>query len=94
MQTTFYILLGILAVTNVVAFVAYGIDKRKAINGDWRIPEATLLLLAALGPLGAWLGMESFRHKTRKSKFKYGVSALLILHAVLLYIFIKTIGLA
>lgn len=53
----------ILAV-NVITFVVYGIDKLKAKKGWWRIPEATLLLLAAIGgSIGAWCGMMLFRHK-------------------------------
>ena len=43
---------------NAVAFTVYGIDKYKAKKAQWRISEATLLLLAALGgSIGAWLGM-------------------------------------
>ena len=34
---------------NAVAFIMYGIDKYKAKKAKWRIPEATLLLLAVLG---------------------------------------------
>lgn len=73
-----------LIVINIVAFVAFGIDKRKAQKGIWRTPEAVLLLLAAIGgSLGAWLGMKVFHHKTQHKKFKYGVPALLVLQVVL-----------
>ena len=34
---------------NAVAFIVYGIDKYKAKKAKWRIPETTLLLLAAIG---------------------------------------------
>ena len=48
---------------NVVTFAAYGIDKRKAIKDQWRIPEATLLALACLGGfIGAPLGMLVSHH--------------------------------
>lgn len=40
-----YYLIGI----NVLTFLAYGLDKWKAKREKWRIPEATLLLLAVLG---------------------------------------------
>ncbi len=64
-------LLCYLLVINAFAFLLYGIDKFKAIKGQWRIPEATLILAAALGgPLGALLGMIVWHHKTRKWKFK------------------------
>ena len=66
-------------------------DKYKAMKKVWRIPEATLLGLAAIGgSLGAWLGMVLFRHKTRHPKFAVGIPLLLLLHiAVLLWVFPK-----
>jgi uncharacterized membrane protein YsdA (DUF1294 family) len=53
-----------------VAFVAYGLDKRAATRGDWRIPELVLHGLALIGGvIGAWAGRFVFRHKTRKPVF-------------------------
>ena len=53
-----------------VAFVAYGMDKRAATRGDWRIPELVLHGLALIGGvIGAWAGRLVFRHKTRKPVF-------------------------
>lgn len=37
-----------LTVVNAVAFIVYGIDKYRARNGKWRMPEATLLMLAVV----------------------------------------------
>lgn len=55
---------------NFIAFILYGIDKRKAQKGCWRISEATLLLFAVLGgALGSLLGMNIFHHKTKHLKF-------------------------
>ena len=69
-----YYLLGI----NAVTFIVYGIDKYKAKKAKWRIPEATLLLLAVLGgSIGAWMGMKVWHHKTMYKKFKYGIPAIL-----------------
>lgn len=63
-----------LTVVNAVAFIVYGIDKYRARNAKWRIPEATLLMLAVVGgSVGAWLGMKAWHHKTRHRKFRYGV---------------------
>ena len=72
-------LLWYLAAVNVVTFTVYGIDKRKARRGAWRIPEKTLFLLPLLGgSVGALLGMKVFRHKTKHWYFVWGVPAILL----------------
>ena len=75
---------------NLIAFALYGIDKRRAKQGAWRISEYTLLLVALLGgSLGALLGMRYFHHKTRHRKFRYGVPLILLLQLGLgLYLFL------
>ena len=78
------ILIAALLLINLFAFALYGIDKAKAKRGAWRIPEATLLLVAFLGgSFGALLGMELFRHKTKHAKFRILVPLFLVLHIVL-----------
>jgi len=75
---------------NVIVFGVYGIDKWKAIKGKWRIPEATLLILAAaLGGIGAFSAMKVFRHKTQHKQFTIGVPLCLVLNAVILYFIFK-----
>lgn len=55
---------------NLAAFAGQGIDKRRASRGARRLPESTLLALALpLAAAGMWLGMNVFRHKTRKGSF-------------------------
>ena len=77
---TIYLLL-----VNASAFLAFGEDKRRAKKREWRIPEATLMGLAAAGgSLGALAGMRFFHHKTRHRKFTAGVPALLIAQIALL----------
>ena len=77
---TIYLLL-----VNAAAFLAFGEDKRRAKKREWRIPEATLMGLAAAGgSLGALAGMRFFHHKTRHRKFTAGVPALLIAQIALL----------
>ena len=52
-----------LAVINFLTWVIYGLDKGRAKAGKWRIPERTLLILAAAGgSAGALAGMPMFRH--------------------------------
>jgi uncharacterized membrane protein YsdA (DUF1294 family) len=64
-------LLYYLAGINVVAFLTFGWDKWAARRDARRVPEARLLLLAALmGAAGAWLGVKVFRHKTVKTSFR------------------------
>ena len=80
-----------LLIINIIAFFLYGIDKRKAVRNKWRIPEATLVLFAAIGgALGALLGMLVWHHKTRKWKFRILVPLFLILWAgILIYLGIR-----
>ena len=76
-----------LAIINVATFLTFGIDKLKARQSKWRVREAALLMLAVLGgSLGAWLGMQVWRHKTLHNKFRYGVPAILIIHLIILWV--------
>lgn len=69
----------LIAIT-LVTFCVYGLDKWKAQHGRWRVSEATLLLLAAIGgSVGAWAGMKLWHHKTLHKKFKYGIPAIIII---------------
>jgi uncharacterized membrane protein YsdA (DUF1294 family) len=55
---------------SIPAFVLYGIDKRQARSGRWRVPEVVLHGLAIVGGvLGAWAGRLLFRHKTQQPVF-------------------------
>ena len=72
------IILIYILVINIITFVAYGMDKRRAKKNQWRIPERTLLLLAVFGgSIGALLGIFGLRHKSRHWKFKIGVPLIL-----------------
>ena len=79
-----------LLAVNVLTFIVFGVDKWKAQRGRWRVPEATLMGLAALGgSVGAWLAMQLFRHKTQKKKFRYGVPALFVLQVAVVLVFLN-----
>ena len=59
--------------------------RKKAKKGSWRISEATLLILAAIGgSIGALLGMKIWHHKTMHKKFKYGLPLILIIQIILI----------
>lgn len=80
-----------LVVVNVLAFALYGIDKYKAKAGAWRIPEKTLLGIAALGgSVGAIAGMKTFHHKTKHWYFRYGLPALLAIQLTAVYFLMGT----
>ena len=83
-------LLYYLIAINIVTFLVYGIDKWKAKQGSWRISEATLLILAAIGgSIGALLGMKIWHHKTMHKKFKYGLPLILIIQIILIGYLLK-----
>ncbi len=72
---------------NFVVFVVYGIDKLKARAGAFRIPEKTLVALAAaFGALGAWAGMKIFRHKTQTPKFTILIPIFALLNLAIIFI--------
>ena len=76
------ILLVYILCVSIIAFAAYGIDKRKAEKNKWRIPESVLIMLAVLGgSVGALAGMLVFHHKTKKAKFVIGIPVILLLQA-------------
>ena len=65
-------------------------DKKKAPKNLWRIPEATLLTIAALGgSIGILAGMYLFHHKTRKPKFFIGVPLILIAQLIAVFFLLR-----
>ena len=66
-KTTLLIVYGVyLVILSIITFFMYGIDKRKAKKHRWRTPEAVLLSFGFFGgAVGALLGMNLFRHKTK-----------------------------
>lgn len=70
---------------NIVTFVLYGVDKRRARRKAWRIPERVLLTATWLmGGVGAYVGMQVFRHKTKHTIFRYSVPTAAILQMILM----------
>ncbi len=76
-------LLCYLLIINAVGFLLMLADKYKARKKRWRIPEATLMGVAAIGgSVGSLIGMYAVRHKTRHLKFTVGIPIILVLQIV------------
>ena len=59
-----------LVLVNALAFVVFGLDKRRARHDRQRLSESFLLNVAFFGgSVGAKLGQRHYRHKTRKQPF-------------------------
>ena len=76
-----------LILLSLITFFMYGLDKRNAKKGKWRVPEKLLLLLSFIGgAYGGFIGMKLFRHKTTGEHWYFtAVNILgLIIHTTLL----------
>lgn len=75
-----------LVIINIVTFIAFGIDKLKAVSHKYRIRIITLLGLAfAGGSAGGMLGMYVFRHKINKDYFTIGIPLIILMQAVVVF---------
>ena len=80
-------IVGYFAILNILGLALMGIDKWKARKGAFRIPEATLVIIALIGgSVGSILGMYLFRHKTRHWYFVFGMPAILLLQLAAVYV--------
>ena len=85
----YQILLVYLLLINAAGFLLMLVDKIKARRNLWRIPEATLMGVAALGgSIGAIAGMNLFRHKTKHAQFFIGLPVILALQVVSVYLLV------
>ena len=92
-MTEFKILLLAFASISLITFLLYGIDKRRAKHGRWRISEKALLAFSFFGGgVGGILAMQLFRHKTRHLYF-YAVNIIGVLSQVglLAFLFVKEV---
>ena len=94
---------ALLAVMTLAGFLVMGVDKRiAAANPDRiargkkprrRVPERTLVLIAALGgSAGVLAGMYTFRHKTKHWYFVVGVPAILAAQLALIWLAARGLG--
>lgn len=84
MNLPLYLLLYMTA-ANLVAFALCFADKKRAIKGQWRVKESTLMVTGLLGgAFGLLLGMGLLRHKTKHLKFTLLVPLQCLLWGVVL----------
>ena len=84
------ILFGYILVMSIVAFCVCGADKFAAQRQKSRVPDKVLFLLSALGgSVGMYLGMFTFRHKTKHWYFVVGIPAIILVQAALILYFIR-----
>lgn len=79
-----------LLIINALGLLIMLADKEKAKKHLWRIPESTLLTVAALGgSIGCYAGMRLFHHKTRKPKFYIGVPVIFAVQLLIAAYFLQ-----
>ncbi len=85
-----FIILGIHLML-ISLFAVYQTIRDKALSNVpkdspkyWRVPEAQLLLISALGgSVAMYLTMQTIRHKTQHPKFMIGIPAIMVAQAAL-----------
>lgn len=84
------LLLSYFIAINFIGFALMGIDKYKAKKRAFRIPEATLFIVAIIGgSIGSIAGMYAFRHKTRHRSFVYGMPFILFVQIALIAVLLN-----
>ncbi len=75
-----------LILVNALSFLLMLVDKYKAQNGLWRIPENILLIVAVIGgSFGCFAGMKLCRHKTKHLRFHIGVPIMMVVHSLIIW---------
>lgn len=73
--------LALYAAMSAIAFAAYAIDKRRAVQGGRRLRERTLHLLELLGGWpGALLAQRTLRHKNAKTSYQVAFWLIVAVH--------------
>lgn len=85
------IVVSYLITINLIAFILYGVDKKRAIRNEYRISERVLLWMARIGGgIGCWLGIKMFKHKTKHTKFRIVVPLwIMVWTAVIVFVAMK-----
>lgn len=86
------ILLYYLILINIITFIAFALDKLKAVLGKWRLKTITLLGLCFIGgSIGGLLSMHIFRHKTKVNYFTWGIPIILVMQVIVIIFLISFI---
>ncbi len=94
MNSVWAIVIGWLILTGFVGFILMGIDKTRAQDGSWRIPEKVFFRLAlAGGAFGVLLGSSVFHHKTLKGSFLGIIILIAIVWVAILFGLQRLLGL-
>ncbi len=84
------ILIYYLIIINIITFIAFGIDKQRAIKDGRRIRNKVLLGLSLIGgSIGGILAMRIFRHKTKTSYYVISLPIMLVVQVAIIVIFIS-----
>jgi len=85
LDVLWYLVAAYILVINIVAVFLTVSDKKKAQKNRWRVPEATLLLVSALGgSVAMYITMKKIRHKTKHAKFMIGIPVIMICQVLLI----------
>ncbi|MBS5967483.1 MAG: DUF1294 domain-containing protein [Finegoldia magna] len=70
-------------IINLITFLAFLIDKKKAVHNKYRIPENVLISLCIIGGfIGAMNSMIIFKHKLYKKKFTITVPLISLIYLI------------
>lgn len=82
-----FIYLFLILLMSFISLIIYGIDKRKAVRGQNRVPEKALFGLGLFGgAVGSLFGMILFSHKTKHVYFWILNILFLIIQIILLLV--------
>lgn len=92
MEPTIQAILIYWAAVSAGSVLVTALDKAAAKRRAWRVPERTLLILAALGGAPAMLlTMLLIRHKTRHLKFMIGLPLLILLQIAIVVLALRAV---
>jgi len=82
-------IVGYILFLNIYLYWLMGKDKEAAKKNKPRIPERHFFLFSALGgATGAYLGMQSHRHKTKHRSFTIGLPIMIAVHMIIVILIV------